>query len=137
MESAWLHAMGGGLIIGLAAALLLLTYGRVLGVSGIVARIHELNRNDTLWRLMFVAGLVAGGFLASQIWPDNFVTIKAGDESLKWGLAGVIVGMGTKMANGCTSGHGVCGIGRLSPRGLAATCVFILFGVITVALLGR
>jgi uncharacterized membrane protein YedE/YeeE len=145
MEQSWLNALSGGFLIGLAASLLLLTYGRILGVSGIVGRIYELNTKDTFWRVMFFAGTVAGGWCASKIWPENFATILATDmlpdlavsQYVKFCIAGLIVGFGTKMANGCTSGHGVCGIGRLSPRGLAATCIFMLFGALTVAVLGR
>jgi uncharacterized membrane protein YedE/YeeE len=137
MEQSWLNALNGGLLIGLAAALLLLTYGRILGVSGIVSRMHELKSKDTFWRVTFFVGTAVGGLLASKLWPENFATILAADHYFKFGFAGLVVGFGTKMANGCTSGHGICGIGRLSPRSLVATCVFILFGVLTVFILGR
>jgi uncharacterized membrane protein YedE/YeeE len=137
MEQSWLNALNGGLLIGLAAALLLLTYGRILGVSGIVSRMHELKSRDTFWRVTFFVGTAVGGLLASKLWPENFATILAADHYFKFGFAGLVVGFGTKMANGCTSGHGICGIGRLSPRSLVATCVFILFGVLTVFILGR
>jgi uncharacterized membrane protein YedE/YeeE len=137
MEQSWLNGLSGGFLIGLAAALLLLTYGRILGVSGIVGRIYEFNAGDTLWRVTFFLGTATGGLLASTIWPENFAGILASDKYLKFCVAGLIVGFGTKMANGCTSGHGICGIGRLSPRGLVATVVFMLFGMLTVAVLGR
>ena len=137
MEQSWLNGLSGGFLIGLAAALLLLTYGRILGVSGIVGRIYEFNAGDTLWRVTFFLGTATGGLLASTIWPENFAGILASDQYLKFCVAGLIVGFGTKMANGCTSGHGICGIGRLSPRGLVATVVFMLFGMLTVAVLGR
>ena len=137
MEQSWLNALNGGLLIGLAAALLLLTYGRILGVSGIVSRMHELKSKDTFWRVTFFVGTAVGGLLASKLWPENFAIILAADHYFKFGFAGLVVGFGTKMANGCTSGHGICGIGRLSPRSLVATCVFILFGVLTVFILGR
>ena len=137
MEQAWLNAIYGGILIGLSAALLLVTYGRVLGVSGIVGRIYEMNKADTFWRIMFFAGTAVGGFLASQIWPDNFKVIIEDGNFTRLAIAGLIVGFGTKMGNGCTSGHGVCGIGRLSPRGIVATCVFIFTGVLTVFVIGR
>jgi uncharacterized membrane protein YedE/YeeE len=136
MESAWINAIIGGAIIGIAASILLLTFGRVLGVSGIVGRIYELSKNDFAWRVMFLAGTMAGGYVAFKLWPENFQNIQADTGFLKLAGAGLLVGFGTKLGNGCTSGHGVCGIGRASPRGLAATCTFILFGILTVAILG-
>lgn len=137
MEQSWLNGIYGGVLIGLAAASLLMLYGRVLGVSGIVGRIFEFGKSDTLWRVMFFAGTAAGGALAARLWPENFSGLLSEQDYGKLLLAGMIVGFGTKMGNGCTSGHGVCGIGRLSPRGLVATCMFIFCGMITVTLLGR
>lgn len=138
MEQSWIHAIYGGLLVGLAAAILLATYGRVLGVSGIVGRISDFNKYDTAWRALFFIGTVVGGYLGFRLWPEHFATIRNSDpDYLRLAVAGVIVGVGTKMANGCTSGHGVCGIGRLSPRSVFATMTFIGFGMATVAIIGR
>ena len=137
MEPAWINAILGGLIIGGAASAFLLLEGRVLGVSGITGRISEFTRGDTLWRILFVLGSVVGGFFASQIWPENFINLISGSNYTKLAVAGVLVGFGTKMGNGCTSGHGVCGIGRLSPRGIVATVTFMALGILTVFTIGR
>jgi uncharacterized membrane protein YedE/YeeE len=137
MEPAWVNAILGGLIIGAAASAFLLLEGRVLGVSGITGRISEFKKDDTLWRILFVFGSVVGGFFASRIWPENFSNLISGSDYVKLAVAGVLVGFGTKMGNGCTSGHGVCGIGRLSPRGLVATVTFMALGILTVVVIGR
>lgn len=122
--------LGGGLI-GLAAAILLLLNGRVAGVSGIVGDLLQPAGNDLAWPIAFVAGLIAGpiGYqLATGDWLT--VTIDASTPSLI--VAGLLVGFGTSLGSGCTSGHGVCGIARLSPRSMTATVVFMLAGMITV-----
>ena len=137
MQQSWLNGIYGGLLIGLAASLLLITYGRVLGVSGILDRIYGFTKGDTFWRVMFVAGIIAGGFVGSLLWPENFAGIIADNNYLRFAVAGILVGFGTKMGKGCTSGHGICGIGRLSRRGIAATCTFIFTGILTVLILGR
>lgn len=137
MEPSWINAIWGGLIIGASAAAFLLLEGRVLGVSGITGRISEFTKGDTVWRVVFVVGAVLGGFIASNIWPENFSNLISESNYLRLAAAGVLVGFGTKMGNGCTSGHGVCGIGRLSPRGIVATLTFMAFGVLTVFILGR
>jgi uncharacterized membrane protein YedE/YeeE len=137
MEPAWINAIFGGLIIGAAASAFLLLEGRVLGVSGITGRISELNKGDTLWRILFVLGALLGGFVASQIWPQNFSNLISGSNYPRLAMAGLLVGFGTKMGNGCTSGHGVCGIGRLSPRGIVATLTFMAMGILTVVVIGR
>lgn len=137
MEAAWINAIFGGLIIGGAASAFLLTEGRVLGVSGITGRISELNKGDTAWRILFVMGSVLGGFIASRIWPENFSNLLANSNYARLAIAGLLVGFGTKMGNGCTSGHGVCGIGRLSPRGIIATITFMALGILTVFVIGR
>jgi uncharacterized membrane protein YedE/YeeE len=137
MEPSWINAIWGGLIIGASAASFLLFEGRVLGVSGITGRISELTKGDTAWRILFVLGAILGGFIASNIWPENFSNLISESNYLRLAAAGLLVGFGTKMGNGCTSGHGVCGIGRLSPRGIVATLTFMAFGVLTVLILGR
>jgi uncharacterized membrane protein YedE/YeeE len=137
MEPSWINAILGGLIIGGAASSFLLLEGRVLGVSGITGRISELNKGDTLWRMLFVIGSIVGGYIAAQIWSENFKNIIEGSNYTRLGIAGLLVGFGTKMGNGCTSGHGVCGIGRLSTRSILATITFMFFGAFTVYILGR
>lgn len=120
----------GGLIIGLASALLWILNGRVAGITGIVGEIFRRVPGDTGWRLAFVGGLLGGGALVHAIRPAAFDLPRGGTALLI--VAGVLVGFGTRLANGCTSGHGLCGVSRLSPRSLTATCVFMLVGMITV-----
>ena len=137
MDPAWINGIFGGLLIGVSASIFLLLEGRILGVSGITGRIGEMNKGDTFWRLLFVAGCVAGGALSVQIWPENFNNLISASNYSRLAVAGLLVGLGTKMGSGCTSGHGVCGIGRLSVRGIMATLTFMLVGMLTVTLIGR
>jgi len=124
-------ALAGGALIGLSASFLLLATGRIAGVSGIVGRIFTADTDDRLWRLVFVAGLVGGCFAVRLASGDAFpVSISASTPELV--AAGLCVGLGTRLANGCTSGHGVCGIARLSPRSIAATLTFMATGALTV-----
>ncbi len=125
-----LSALLGGVLIGLAASLTWVILGRIAGISGILAR-ADLRRLD--WRAGFLLGLFLAGFLAKAFVPGLAVAhIEAGYAKLI--LAGLLVGFGTRLGNGCTSGHGVCGIGRGSPRSIAATLVFVAFGMVTVFL---
>ncbi|MCB9521685.1 MAG: YeeE/YedE family protein [Myxococcales bacterium] len=121
--------LAGGVLIGTASAALLALNGRIAGISGIFAN-ALFNPLDRHWRVAFVAGLVAGGLALRMAAPQVF-----GPSSASLGvlaIAGLLVGFGTQLGSGCTSGHGVCGIGRLSPRGLAATLTFITTGAIAV-----
>ncbi len=120
----------GGLLIGLAAALLWILNGRVAGISGIVGELLGPAPGEGRWRLAFVVGLVGGGALVRLFHPSAF-TVPHGSTALL-AASGVLVGFGTRLANGCTSGHGVCGISRLSPRSLAATVIFMAAGIATV-----
>ena len=131
----WTHftpwaSLAGGVLIGLAAALFILLNGRVLGVSGIVSGLLRAQRGDLAWRLAFVAGLL----LAPTVWAlfvqPREPRIEAGPALLV--VAGLLVGWGSGYGSGCTSGHGVCGLSRLSPRALAATLVFMSAGIATV-----
>ena len=129
-------ALIGGALIGLAASLFLLLSGRVAGVSGVLGGLLMLQLRDWGWRLAFIGGLLVGG-LGLSLWrPESF---QAGFEMppILAIVSGFLVGFGTLMANGCTSGHGVCGISRLSVRSLLATGVFMAAGILTVALLRR
>ena len=117
----------GGALIGLAAVLLMLFTGRIAG------GLFNPRTDDRLWRLAFIAGLIAAPFAAALIghavpmpqMPGSVITIA---------VAGLLVGFGTRLGNGCTSGHGICGIARLSPRSIAATVVFMVAAIIIVAL---
>jgi uncharacterized membrane protein YedE/YeeE len=129
--SPW-SALAGGVLIGSAATVLLWVNGRIAGVSGVLAGLLP-PRADWPWRVGFVGALLFTGLLAALVFPD---ALGASPASLPWlALAGLLVGAGTRLGNGCTSGHGVCGISRLSPRSIVATITFVGFGVLTVALL--
>lgn len=123
-------ALTGGLLIGLAAALFLLLNGRIAGISGILGGLLSPTRGDIVWRLAFIGGLI-GAPLAWIMMADlPPIEINAGYPSLI--IAGLLVGVGTRYGSGCTSGHGVCGLARLSLRSLAATLSFMAAGFITV-----
>jgi uncharacterized membrane protein YedE/YeeE len=122
-------ALIGGILIGLAATLLLVGSGRVAGVSGILGGLLVPARGDRGWRALFLLGLVVAGAVAAWVAPQN---IGDSPRSLPLlALAGLLVGVGTRLGNGCTSGHGVCGLSRMSPRSLAATLTFIAVGMLT------
>jgi uncharacterized membrane protein YedE/YeeE len=125
-----LNALLGGTLIGLAVMLLLLVNGRVAGVSGILGGL--LSAPDRSWRLLFVAGLLGGGVIAEVVHPTALGPVAASLPILA--VAGVLVGVGTRLAHGCTSGHGVCGVSRLSSRSLAATGIFMGIAMAVVAL---
>ena len=125
-------AAAGGILIGVAAALFVLLNGRVAGVSGILGGLLRPVRGDLGWRLAFLAGLVLAPLAHAFVAAPPLPRIEAGDAVLV--LAGLLVGIGTRYGGGCTSGHGVCGISRLSPRSLAATAIFMLAGFATVFL---
>lgn len=125
-----LSAVIGGAIIGVAAAMLLLLNGRVAGVSGIVGGLLQPLRGDVAWRIAFIAGLLlapAAYSFATRLPP---IAIDASYPALI--VAGLLVGIGTRYGSGCTSGHGVCGLARLSPRSLVATLLFMAAGFATV-----
>lgn len=126
-------ALIGGLLIGLAAALLVLLNGRIAGISGIVGGILKPKRGDTAWRLLFVSGLLIAPLAYGYFNALPSITVEASFPVLI--VAGLIVGVGTRFASGCTSGHGVCGLSRLSPRSLVATLSFMGTGVATVYLI--
>jgi len=128
-----LSALLGGALIGAAAVLLLLFNGRIAGVSGIAGRLLDADihrrRDEVAWRVLFLVGLMIGAG-AYDLWRP--VTIQIEDSVGLLTLAGLLVGFGTQLGSGCTSGHGVCGIARLSPRSIAATLVFMASAMITV-----
>ena len=133
-------ALAGGALIGLAAALLLTLNGRILGASGVLNGLldrarrpgHSGEEGDVDWRLALLAGLVGGAVLASSILGAP--APRTGFPAWALALSGLLVGYGTRLCSGCTSGHGICGLARLSPRSLVATAVLIASGVATVTL---
>jgi uncharacterized membrane protein YedE/YeeE len=124
------HALAGGALIGLAAAMLILLNGRIAGISGVLGGLLKPTRGDTAWRVAFVGGLVAAPLLYTLFFSAPVVTIDAGFGALV--AAGLLVGVGTRYGAGCTSGHGVCGLSRFSPRSLVATLAFMGAGFVTV-----
>lgn len=123
----------GGVIIGLAVTMMLLFNGRVTGISGIVGGILNKNTPDKSWRILFIAGLILGGLFLKFLYPGVFTLISTA-QPVDYIIAGFLVGVGTLLGNGCTSGHGVCGISRLSSRSIVATVTFISAGVLSVVL---
>lgn len=131
----WLHftpaaSLAGGILIGAAAALLWLANGRIAGISGIVGGLLRPARGDTAWRLVFLLGL----FVAPLVWLTMGAMPPAQIDRAPalLALGGLLVGVGTRFGSGCTSGHGVCGLARLSPRSAVATGCFLAAGVATV-----
>ncbi len=126
-------ALLGGLLIGLAAAVLFLANGRIAGISGILGNLLSPTRNDIAWRVVFLLGLVMGTMLWRAVDPsDQGIAVTASVPTLI--IGGLLVGLGTRIGGGCTSGHGVCGIARLSWRSITATAAFMGSAMITVYL---
>lgn len=133
----WVHftpqaALAGGVLIGLAAAAFILFNGRIAGISGILGGLLRPARGDAGWRVAFLAGLIAAPLVYGLFVRLPMVTVDAGAGTLV--AAGLLVGIGTRYGAGCTSGHGVCGISRMSPRSLVATAAFMFAGFVTVFL---
>ena len=134
MFEAWIPALAGGVLIGLSAVLLLWLNGRIAGISGIMNGVLLPKSRETSWRIAFLLGLIAAAGL--------YITFVPGAPQPRQGfsttgliIAGLLVGFGTRMGNGCTSGHGVCGLGRFSVRSLAAVLVFMATAMLTTFLL--
>jgi len=135
MNIDWIHftpwsSLAGGLTIGAAAAAFVLLNGRIAGISGILGGLLRPSRGDIGWRVAFLLGLVGAPLAYALFASLPEVTVDAGTPTLV--AAGLLVGLGTRYGAGCTSGHGVCGLSRLSPRSLAATIAFMLAGFATV-----
>ena len=130
-SSSAIGGLAGGALIGLAAVLLLLANGRIAGVSGIVGGLLARPRGDTAWRIAFVLGLWLGA-LAYCVARGALFEMELQATPAVMIAAGLLVGYGTRLGSGCTSGHGVCGIARLSPRSVVATLVFMASGIATV-----
>ncbi len=122
-------SLAGGVLIGLAASMMILMNGRIAGISGIVGSISSAHRADIPWRVTFIAGLVFSPFLYGML--GNAPQFNLDASNLQIVIAGLLVGLGSRFGSGCTSGHGVCGIARLSLRSIVATVVFISAGVVT------
>ncbi len=135
MSIDWIHftpwtSLAGGLMIGLSVALFVLLNGRIAGISGILGGLLRPTGGDVAWRVAFLAGLLGAPLVYSLFATLPEVSIEADTATLV--VAGLLVGVGTRYGSGCTSGHGVCGLSRLSPRSLAATAAFMLAGFVTV-----
>jgi len=130
----WSHftpwaSLSGGVLLGLASALFILLNGRILGISGILGGLIPPKRSDAIWRLAFLAGIFTSPWVFKALAPSSLLSaprIDAGVILLV--IAGLLVGLGTRYGSGCTSGHGVCGLARLSPRSLIATLTFMAAG---------
>lgn len=141
MQIDWIHftpwsALIGGLLLGAASAMLFLHSGRILGITGILDGLLSPTKGDTSWRIVFLWGLMLAPPIAKLCLPNNWLTTPTIDASFGTVVvAGLLVGLGTRMGTGCTSGHGICGLGRLSMRSLVATLSFMLSGFATVFVL--
>lgn len=138
MNIDWAHftpwsSLSGGIILGVASALFILINGRVLGISGILGGLLPPKAGDTFWRLAFLAGMFAAPWIFNLLAPAELIqTPQIDADLLMLIVAGLLVGIGTRYGSGCTSGHGVCGLSRMSPRSLVATLSFMAAGFLTV-----
>ncbi|EOX4942633.1 YeeE/YedE family protein [Vibrio alginolyticus] len=125
------ESLFGGLLLGISATILLLVNGKIAGISGIMNGIMSPKKGDYSWRLLFAVGMTAGGLISVLM----LGVAAPSTANLSLGMviaAGLLVGIGTRLGNGCTSGHGICGMGRLSKRSIVATCVFMAVAGLTV-----
>lgn len=128
--NSWMLALAGGVLVGTAATLLLWLTGRIAGISGILGGVLMPHNGEVAWRVAFLIGLIGAG--AAYLWlvPGGY-SPRQGFSPLLLVIAGLLVGFGTRMGNGCTSGHGVCGLGRLSMRSFAAVLTFMVTAIVT------
>ncbi|MGK0475753.1 MAG: putative membrane protein YedE/YeeE [Oleispira sp.] len=129
------NELAGGALIGIAAAILWLGIGRIGGISGVVANLFLLRQSHRAWSLYFFIGLLSAYPL--YVYFSGTPEMQMTDNRIILAVAGILVGLGTYIGNGCTSGHGVCGNGRLSMRSMVATCTFMGFGILTVLLMNN
>jgi uncharacterized membrane protein YedE/YeeE len=127
------HGVVGGVLIALSLALMLIGTGRIAGLSGVVAL--AFRGNDRAWRVWFIAGMLAAGAAFELAAPHTFDAVAPRSLPIV-AISGVLVGIGTRLSNGCTSGHGLCGVSRLSKRSIVATCVFFGVAVATASIAG-
>jgi len=130
-----LITLAGGALIGLAASILLLASGRVAGISGILGGLLDPKEGENAWRAAFVAGLVLAGLGGVLVYPAAFASHLERSPALL-ALGGLLVGFGSRLGNGCTSGHGVCGLSRASPRSLASVATFMATGALVASVVG-
>lgn len=125
----------GGTILGIAALMLFASLQRIAGISGIIGGLLLFKKNDTAWRVTFLSGLIFGGFILSKVYPQT-LSIDLTYSTPALILAGLLVGFGSRIGNGCTSGHGICGLGRLEPHSMVAVISFLTTGIITATAVG-
>ncbi|WP_394126142.1 YeeE/YedE family protein [Vibrio hepatarius] len=125
------QSLFGGVLLGVSATFLMLFNGKIAGISGVINGLITPKEGEYSWRLLFFAGMIIGGFVSVVAFGVSS-PITEGISLPILAVAGLLVGMGTRLANGCTSGHGICGIGRLSKRSLVATMVFMFTAAVTV-----
>ncbi len=125
------ESLAGGILLGISATLMLLMNGKIAGISGILTGLLTPKSKDFAWRLLFALGMISGGVLGVLAFSGD-APVQFGTSSAMLAVAGLLVGVGTRLGNGCTSGHGICGIGRLSKRSIVATCVFMVVAAVTV-----
>ncbi|AMG10774.1 YeeE/YedE family protein [Vibrio vulnificus] len=125
------ESLVGGILLGISALTMLLVNGKVAGISGILTGLLTPKSRDFAWRLMFVVGMVSGGVLAVTFGAAS-ASVALPTSGVLIAAAGLLVGIGTRLGNGCTSGHGICGIGRLSKRSIVATAIFMAVAAMTV-----
>jgi len=131
MNIEWIYAIWGGVLIGLSVSLMLFLTGRVTGISGILYGLLNPQKEDFSWRTSLLLGLVSGGLVLHLVKPEALhSTLPISDWTV--GIAGILVGFGTVLGSGCTSGHGVCGVSRLSARSILATLLFVLSGIVSI-----
>ncbi|KJY83957.1 membrane protein [Vibrio galatheae] len=125
------ESLAGGILLGISATIMLLLNGKIAGISGIMTGLLTPKSSDFAWRLLFAVGMVSGGVMGVLVFNGDAPTIYNSSVGML-AAAGLLVGIGTRLGNGCTSGHGICGIGRLSKRSIVATMVFMLVAAVTV-----
>lgn len=130
MNTLWMQGLAGGLLIGLSTTLLLWFNGRIAGLSHIFSEVFIKPQNHNQWRWYFIGGLLVGGVIYEYLLP-GVETPRSALAPAAMIIGGLFVGIGTRMGNGCTSGHGVCGLGRLSGRSLVAVITFMATAMIT------
>ncbi len=121
----------GGMLLGISAMLMLLINGKVAGISGILTGLMTPKKRDFAWRLLFAVGMVSGGVVGVLVFTSEVPTVYSSSTAML-AMAGLLVGVGTRLGNGCTSGHGICGVGRFSKRSMVATFIFMFVAVVTV-----
>jgi uncharacterized protein len=135
MHDSWVNGLVGGVLIGLGSLLAMVATGKVPGVSGVFGRLLRSTTTDRSWRIVFLIGIIAGGAISFALYePATEYRLPEGRSLLVIAVAGLLVGFGTRLGGGCTSGHGVCGMGMGAKDSIVATMVFMAAGFVTVVL---